>query len=813
MNTIKKAKEKQKGSRKHSRNNGENLFNSQKFRNYSFAKHSEVKIKFNKKCEEYMNFKYKDGLTFDNITMYSNDKLIKKINNISYCGNDFYKLLCEYKVLIMEIDEVIGKGNDDVDVDNVVDVDDNVVNVVNVVKMENNKIVMKDDNVNRIIEIKKVSNNVNKSIEISFEKSFASHPKSKYWAKRNEKLASECAMFSGKKAWFLCDCGHYFESAIANVAKGSWCPYCGVHPIKLCDEKNCNHCFKLSFAAHKLMVYWSAKNEKTARQTFKNSKSKYWFNCKCGTEFNAILYDVGAGKSWCPCCSQRALCDKDECNRCFKKSFLSNPKSIFWSDKNDILPRQVTQMSGKKFWFKCSCDCEFNTQLSYVTGNKSWCPCCGETTLCDNNNCNTCYKKSFASHSRSEFWSKNNDSSARAYSMFSGKQAYFSCICGHEFQSTISNISAGETWCPYCGIQPKKLCDDNTCDSCFKLSFASHYRSVQWSSQNEKTPRQVFSGTQDKYKFDCEICFHTFETNLSHIKTRDGWCNYCANKILCDSETCKICYEKSFLSAKQSSCWDNEQNKLVPRQVFKSSSNKYWFKCGDCKHTFNMPLDYISLQNGWCPYCCHKKLCGSDTCKMCCENSFINNPMVKYFSPKNMKHPRMIFKFSADKYIFDCSFCNNEYVTTAANVSIGHWCDCTINKTETKLHEYLKIKYNNIAIEKQKKFDWCKNINYLPFDFVLEQYKIIVELDGAQHFEQISNWKTPEETQKVDKYKMEQARKNGYSIIRILQTDVWFDKNNWKENLHGAIMEASQNIGNTIIIYIGEIYKSHYFIL
>lgn len=58
---------------------------------------------------------------------------------------------------------------------------------------------------------------------------------------------------------------------------------------------------------------------------------------------------------------------------------------------------------------------------------------------------------------------------------------------------------------------------------------------------------------------------------------------------------------------------------------------------------------------------------------------------------------------------------------------------------------------------------------------------------------------------------MIQARDHGYSIIRILQTDVWFDKNNWKENLHNAIMKAKENIGNPIIIYIGELYKTRYF--
>ena len=54
----------------------------------------------------------------------------------------------------------------------------------------------------------------------------------------------------------------------------------------------------------------------------------------------------------------------------------------------------------------------------------------------------------------------------------------------------------------------------------------------------------------------------------------------------------------------------------------------------------------------------------------------------------------------------------------------------------------------------------------------LEDFKIIIELDGAQHFKQVRNWQSPEEQLIKDKYKMEQANINGYSVLRLLQEDV-----------------------------------------
>ena len=44
----------------------------------------------------------------------------------------------------------------------------------------------------------------------------------------------------------------------------------------------------------------------------------------------------------------------------------------------------------------------------------------------------------------------------------------------------------------------------------------------------------------------------------------------------------------------------------------------------------------------------------------------------------------------------------------------------------------------------QYKVKWCKNKKYLPYDFVIPEHKVIIELDGLQHFQQVGNWKSPQ---------------------------------------------------------------------
>ena len=57
-------------------------------------------------------------------------------------------------------------------------------------------------------------------------------------------------------------------------------------------------------------------------------------------------------------------------------------------------------------------------------------------------------------------------------------------------------------------------------------------------------------------------------------------------------------------------------------------------------------------------------------------------------------------------------------------------------------------------------------------------------MDGKQHFEQIGKWLSPEKNRKNDLYKMNCANKNGFSVIRILQKDVYYDKYDWLNELH-----------------------------
>lgn len=344
------------------------------------------------------------------------------------------------------------------------------------------------------------------------------------------------------------------------------------------------------------------------------------------------------------------------------------------------------------------------------------------------------------------------------------------------------------------------LCDDEECVKCFFKSFESHPKAKYWSDENDKTPRQVFKSSGKKYKFDCK-CGHEFEMLLYNI-TRNKWCPYCVNQKLCDDKNCVLCFDKSFASHKKSKYW-SESNEKNPRQVFKSSYKKYTFDC-KCGHQFDSTLSNITCKNTWCRYCSKpaKKLCDDENCTSCFNNSFASSKKSKYWSQSNEMTPRQVFKSTDKKYKFVCEH-EHKFKARLDQVISGSWCPHCKHKTETKLYEWLKE--NNYKVTPGAKYDWCKNITFLPFDFAVEKYKIIIELDGRQHFTQVSNWTSPKYTQANDRYKMEKALENGYTVIRLLQEDVWNDKNNWKEKLIKHI--RSHKSPKSIFLCDGDEYK------
>jgi very-short-patch-repair endonuclease len=326
-----------------------------------------------------------------------------------------------------------------------------------------------------------------------------------------------------------------------------------------------------------------------------------------------------------------------------------------------------------------------------------------------------------------------------------------------------------------------------------KKSFASHEKAKHWSLLNHIKPEDVCLNSHNKFWFDCPICNHIYQCALNNINIKNAGCPYCYNRKLCGKEECILCFNKSFASNEKAIFWSSK-NEVKPIQVLKNSHKKYLFNCNNCNHEIEKALNDVNFKNTWCSYCANRVLCEEEKkCISCFNKTFASIDRSKYWSIKNKITPSKVFKNTAEKYWFDCDKCGNEFESKLCHVTDGSWCPKCRYKTEDKLNKLLFEKYP--SLKSQYKVDWCKNRKHLPFDFVIEERKIIIEQDGIQHWKQVAKWKTPKHNRERDIYKMKCANENGFSVVRLLQEDVLFDKYDWLMELINNIEKISNETG------------------
>ena len=131
-------------------------------------------------------------------------------------------------------------------------------------------------------------------------------------------------------------------------------------------------------------------------------------------------------------------------------------------------------------------------------------------------------------------------------------------------------------------------------------------------------------------------------------------------------------------------------------------------------------------------------------------------------------------------------------------------------KTEAILNEFLEEEF---PIKKQARFDWCRfseTNNIMPFDVMRKDYPILIELDGNQHFIQISNWNSPEIVQKKDVEKIQKSIENGYSIIHLPQEDVWHDRYDWRAALREVMVSLETADPQCVFLCLdAAVYETH----
>ena len=120
---------------------------------------------------------------------------------------------------------------------------------------------------------------------------------------------------------------------------------------------------------------------------------------------------------------------------------------------------------------------------------------------------------------------------------------------------------------------------------------------------------------------------------------------------------------------------------------------------------------------------------------------------------------------------YRCDRCESEWEGAFTyNLSCGR-CDKVKSKGEEKIRQILQ-KYN-INFVCEKRFEDCKFVRRLPFDFYLPDYNTIIEYHGEQHYRSVARFGGKEAfiaRQNHDKKKKDYCLSNGYNFVEIPYT-------------------------------------------
>ena len=388
----------------------------------------------------------------------------------------------------------------------------------------------------------------------------------------------------------------------------------------------------------------------------------------------------------------------------------------------------------------------WQTPNSHLNG--SGCPFCGKTYKSDNDDF---IKKAIVIHGDKYDYSKVNYTKAREH-------VIIICKIHGEFEQTASCHVTGDG-CRKCGFEKTSQQRNSNTIEFIQKAIITHGDKYDYSKVN-------YTKARKNVIIICKIHGEFEQTPNKHL--RPSGCNNCA------------------INNRADNCRSNT-NEFIEKAI-KIHGAKYDYSKVDyignqneiniiCKeHGVFLQIPSVHLRGNGC------QKCGGNF--RYDINEFIENA-IKIHGDK-YDYSKGNYTNTQTKIIIICKK-HGEFEQTPNSHLRLSGCPLCYNKTEGKLYEKLKIIHNTLLSQftpywiKPKRFDFC-----------IPELKVIIELDGLQHFEQVLNWSPPEEQFKNDIYKQKCANDNGYSVIRLLQEDVFNNNYDWNMEL----CEAIENIKN-----------------
>lgn len=258
--------------------------------------------------------------------------------------------------------------------------------------------------------------------------------------------------FSKKKVWWLCEKQHEWQAEIKSRQYGCGCPYCADYgpASKVIIGEN-----DLTTTHPTIAAEWhpTKNGNLTPNMIHPGSNEKVWWRCrKCNYEWRtSIVERTGPDKTGCPQCAAGLGAKKRKQTLIQQKGSLveTNPELIEewdWEKNIGVAPDQITAGSGRKIWWKCANNHEWQSTINHrVKGRK--CPYCTNRRIIPGYND---FASKYPELVKEWDYQKNKNLDPTKIAPHSGKKAWWVCKkCGYKWESVIASRAYG-VGCPDC---------------------------------------------------------------------------------------------------------------------------------------------------------------------------------------------------------------------------------------------------------------------------------------------------------------------------------------------------------------------------
>ena len=312
-----------------------------------------------------------------------------------------------------------------------------------------------------------------------------------------------------------------------------------------------------------------------------------------------------------------------------------------------------------------------------------------------------------------------------------------------------------------------------------RLRFPNIYAEIDFENNPGVDLENLKCGSHEMINWKCPDakCDHHRYPMLIYSRTSINdpkKCPYCSNRKVCECQS----FATLFPNLLEEIDWDLMTEN--PKTIAPGSPRKLPWKCPKKTCGHHKWWAKLSSRTGkkhkGCPYCR-----GTKTCP--CDSFATLSPhlLVEIDWELMTEDPFTIPPSSRKMLPWKCSepTCQHKWFAVIADRTKGSGCSqCNNSNMEIRCARHLTSIGESFI--PQHKFEDCRHIRALSFDYFLDRRNIAIELDGLQHFRMTSFFSSiakPEEfalIQHRDAVKNDYCRAKGIHLLRI----AWSKRNN-----------------------------------